>query len=97
MAVRTDDEEPASGTVSPPSMPSAGVSLPYRHLKNYLGEGSSAEHPPTRHPGAAATRQNALFDHPVRTQEERWRDREVQSLGGSRVDHQLELDSFLHR
>ena len=39
--------------------------------------------------------EHALFDHLIRPQEERLRDREPERLGGLEVDYQLELSGLL--
>src|SRR6516162_7036477 len=45
----------------------------------------------------AVRRRAALFDHLVRAQQNRWRDREAQRRGGLAVHDHLELGRKLHR
>ena len=39
----------------------------------------------------------SLLDDLIRPQQERWRDREAERLGGLEVDHELELRRLLNR
>src|SRR5688572_31180177 len=66
--------------------------LPSRDLAASATDGIRAL--PAAQPAGPRT---SLFDHLIRSLQERWRDRQAEALGGSPVDHQLEGGGLQHR